>query len=94
MSEYGQALRVFVAGCPSGTADAQVLMNRILNVAEDYEKLEALNKQLLDACKESKNALNRCVRFLLGTGQQPTPEEMGEAVLIIDAAIEATEREQ
>ena len=74
--------------------DAKGNAHHICQCVNGREKLQALSKQLLDACKVSKNALNVCVRFLLGTGEQPTPEEMGEAVLIINAAIEAAEKEQ
>jgi len=52
MSEYSQAIRVFVMGCPSNIPVARKLMDRLIQVAYDYDVLEAQRDQLLETCKQ------------------------------------------
>lgn len=51
MSEYGQELREFVIGCPSGAVVAQKLMAKITEAAGRYDKLESQRDDLLAACE-------------------------------------------
>lgn len=58
--------------------------------------VQAVNshKDLVEACKRADKALNICLRYLLGTGPQPNPEDLSEAPIKLKAALAKVEKEK
>lgn len=54
-----------------------------------YELIRRWNSHddLLAACEEAEKALNLCLRYFLGTGPQPNPDDLTEAPIKLRAAI-------
>lgn len=61
--------------------------------AEANARLIAAGPDLLEACEYADKALNICLRYLLGTGPQPNPEELSEAPIKLKAAITKATKE-
>ncbi len=55
MSEYGQKLREFVIGCPSGAPIAQKLMSKLNEAAEKFDTLQMSHDDLLRSDEERKS---------------------------------------
>lgn len=54
-------------------------------------KLLASAPSLLAACKAQEDALNKCIRYFLGTGLQPDPEDFTDVTTQACAAIRKAE---
>jgi len=46
---------------------------------------------LLKACKETEKALSICIRYFLGTGPQPDPDELALAPMLLQEVIAEAE---
>lgn len=74
-------------------ANQEPITKDIIDESHAFEIIRRWNSQpdLLKACKTADIALNKCIRYFLGTGPQPEPEELVDAPIQIKAAIAAAE---
>lgn len=77
-------------GCEVARVDIPITADRSTDPCDVQAANVALitaAPDLLDACKEQRRALGKCIRFLLGTSPQPTPQDVASAELKAASAI-------